>query len=466
MNEFKIDEMLEARLLNIFKDEKYYNNKELINYLSQSFSQKKLPRSIPNKLFMELMTVDELEFVEFAYLLQKLYDFGWDFNIKEFLQLKPSDYYSDLMLKEMKEFAPKNEELTQIVFHNVDRVNDFQWICSFSPVTDLVPYKKNELFSYDFSTQRDAKIRIVGTEGAVAKEVNINPNSVSDISDLIYHNKFTANMITLNVPLLGENNDERIAYDPITRTLVITPDFNIDGGQITYCNVIDGYHRLTAAEDAYNRKIEAGENPEELENGFVISINNMTPDEARIHFKRENTYNPVAKSYLETFNTSNEGKFVRAMIETGNEFNNIFKNKVMTTFEECKAGKQLTYCKVLEDGLKCTDINVKNAKSLKFVKPRVIKFVNDLVVKLIKEFGVRNYIELRNKTPLLDTNIFIGYIKVASIIPTDDDIEDYVDLLCEQLKEDSILLELRDMKLNNKNYSAEKIANYFKKMVA
>lgn len=459
----KIDEILEAKLLNILRDKKYYSNVEFINYLSAGFTQKGLSRSIPNQLFMELITLEQLTNIQFIWLLKKLSDYGKEYNVKELLAFNPSDWYSDIQLKEVWEYTNANETIDKIVFHNVDMVDDrgFQYICTFCPVTDIAKFKENNLLSYEFDTQREAKYRAIGTEGTYVKEININQASIDAIANLIYDNKFTANMITLNVPLLGEENEERIVYDEKTRTLEITPDFNIEGGHVTYCNVIDGYHRVCSCVEAVERANKMGK---KLRNGFVISINTMTPADAREHFKRENTYNPVSKSFLETFSNSDEAKFVEAMIEF-NDKENIFNENVVKTYEECKVSNKLTYNKVLEDGLKQTDINANNSKTLLFTMPKIIEFITLLIEELKNKYKYDSIEKLKKNTMLLDINIFVGYIKVASLCKNDAERYEYIRILSEKLVNEVAEKDLKELGLNNKIYSAKKIADYFAKLI-
>lgn len=448
--ELRIDKDLGKILDDILENEKYYNDINLINYLSSAFATKGLPRDIPNKLFMELTTLGQLTEIELIFLVQTLYDYKVK-GERIFKDLEPKEWFSDNKIKDVYEYVNKEEIYDTIILNNVDKLSDYQYICTFCSVNDIAKYRKDELFSYNFKTQREPKFRPIGTEGAVAKEIFTNPKSVKAISELIYENSFTPNMLTLNVPLI-DGKSPNVIYDKSKRTMVIKPNYDTSAEDYTTVNVVDGWHRISGAYDAVERAKKEGK---ELVNGFVLSINLMTPDEAEFHFERENRYNPISENYLSTFEVSDTSKFIKTMVNYSKE-DNIFKNNVSRTYEETKAYKKLTYYKVLEDGVKQTDIDVKNILSQKYTISKIVKFITEFIkyAKSNKDFN----------EDLLSINVFIGYLVIASRIKSDDEIADYIESLYIALDDEKVKNDLKEMGLNNKHYSAKKIADYFNEL--
>ena len=459
MGKFKMENNLKEKIINLINDEKYFSNTNFIVYLCNSFSKKKLGRDIPTKLFSELMTIGELDFIETAWLLKSIFDYGKEHNDETLLEFNPSNYFSDVEMKDVYEYYHDEDALDKLVFHNVTRVSDFQYIIPFVSVNDLYKFKKNELISYDWKTQRESKVKILGTKGTIVREIQVNQHSIDAITDLILKNKFTSNMISLYVPLI-EKNEEDVVFDEESNTLIITPNYSEEGKR-TYVNIIDGFHRY---QSSYNAVKIARETGKELTNGFVVSVNLFTEQEANDYFVRENTYNAISKTYLDTFNNSSESKFIKSMLEYS-ECENIFKDNIMRTFEECKAGKKLSYNAVLEDGLKLADINTSNIKSLKFELPKIVKFVTMLINELMKKYNCKNYLELRKNTPFVDYSIFIGYIKMATMIQDAVSLEDMVEYIIDIISEKDVISEIEAMKLNNKNYNGKNIANYFESLI-
>lgn len=452
---------LEEKLLIILKE--YYNDNRLIEKLSSAFTRKGLARDIPNKLFMELTTLGQLNTIQLAWLTIKLSEYTDEKGNRLFKDLEPTKYFTEIEIKNVNEYVNFDEKIDCLIFRDVYMNEDgTQFICPFCDVNTVTKYKKNELFSYEFETQREGNIRLIGTEGAISREIYTNPKSVDAIADLIYENKFTANLITLNIPMLGLKNEEDYKYDKEKRILKITPHYDATQNNLTYVNVIDGWHRLCGAEKAVERA-KAENEGRKLTNGFIIAINLMTPMEAKKHFKRENTYNPIDKNYLESFELTDESRFIESIVGY-TDIDNIFKNNVMRTYEETKSSKYLTYYKVLEDGLRYTNIDCKNMKSIKYRVPIIVRFINNFVNYMINFYGYNDWKELRNKTNLLDMNIFIGYIKIASLIQDEIDVDDYVEKLADIIVNDKIENELKTMGLNNKIYSAKTISKYFEQI--
>lgn len=468
MNKFEIDEDLkdlQDLLTKIFQDEKYFDNIKLLNYLNKKFADKNMPISIPNQLFMDLITLDQLTEEQLIWLVQCMYDYV-EGDKKMFKELNPEKFFSAVRIREVYEFVDENETLDSLVFHNVDKIGESQYICSFVPVEDIAKFKASGLFSYNFETQRQAKkMRPIGTEGAVVKEITTNQKSIDAIAELIYQNKFRANMITLNVPNIeGKNPD--IKYDDKTRTLEITPHYEPLKDNLTTVNVIDGWHRICASEEAYNK---AKSTKHTLRDGFIFSINIMTPSEAKFHFKRENTYNPIDKNYLKTFEVSDESKFIDALVEWSEEGKeNIFKNKVCKMYEELKITQSYTWINPLIDAIKQTNFNYKNVLQHKYIIPKIVDFITLLIENINYYYYTAEkdrYKKLKETTDLLSPNVFIGYIAIANKISNIDEVPSYVESMIKILMSDKVKNDLKEMGLNKKNYSAKKIYGYFNELI-
>lgn len=460
MEKFETPKKLIIEYKKILEDEKYFNDINLINHLSSAFATKGLPRDIPNKLFMELTTLDQLTEIELIWLTKSLYEY----EKKVFESFEPIRHFSDLKIIDAEQYVAKEVYTDKIVFENITKVNDFCYISGFTKATDIAIYKKSELFSYEFDTQREGKIKEIGTKGAFVKEVSLNAESVVKIGEMIYDNKYIPDTLTMNVPLLGDGNRPLIDYDEDKRTLTITPNYNTSSKRVTICNTTDGWHRTNGSEYAYDKKIKEGKDPNTIKGGFAVIITLMTPKQAREHFERINTYNPISENYLKTFKTSNESKFIEALVDY-NDSKNIFNNNVLRTYEETKAFNKLTYYTLLQDAIKQTDIDVTEFLSEAEELPKIVKFITKFIDYIGEtEFKDSNnkYKDIKENTNLLDMNIFIGYFVIADMIKSENEINKYVIALANKLNNDVVKEDLRQMGLNNKHYSAKKIADYFK----
>ena len=462
-NSEKLEELL-LKLNNMFENPKYYNNTRLINYLSKCFVAKKFSRDIPNRLFSKRLTPQELTEIQMIYFLKKLNEYNENGN-RLFKDFEPELYFSSMQIIKMEDYAPKNEPLNKLIFHDVRKINKFQYIVPFDYAYDIAMRMKSNLYSYDFDSQREAKIRTIGTKGTRVKEIFLNPESVTKIGEMIYRDEYISDLITLNVPLYP-NNTPRIFYDEETKILEITPDYNTKSGHLTVCNTTDGWHRQNSCVYAYDKKIENGENPAELKNGYILLITLMTPENATDHFIRINTFNEISKTHLNSFGKSNQTEFVNALIKY-KDTKNIFNNNVAKIYEDVFVENKLTYNKVLEDAIRLAEIDVNSISAELTEIPKIVDFTTKFIDYMceIKYKNHKNPIKnLKENTYLLDINIFIGYIAIAHKISYDE-INKTIVKLSDILITEKVEKDLKEMKINNKIYSAKEIYRYFNNLV-
>jgi len=466
MEKVEIKEELVEKLKNIFEDKRYFNDIKLINSLSNSFVENKMPRDIPNKLFMELMTWEQLTEAELITLVQGFYDYEVD-DKKIFPDLMPQNFFSDVKIIDAQEYMPNTEYVSELVFENVEKIEGHNAYRCFVRATDIAIIKKSEIFSYEFETQRPARLRKIGTKNTYVKETFLDMKSVKKISNLLYNNKYLPDQITMNIPKLKGNTPD-VSYNKDTKVLTIVPHYDTTKNNITRCNITDGWHRINASEDAYDEKIKNGKDPKEITDGFNLLITIMTKEQAKEHFGRINSYNEIDKEYVNTFNVNNESKFINNLVnysETNEK--NIFDDNVLKTYEEVKAFNKLTYYKVLEDAVKETDIDTTNVLAEMDTIPIIVKFITKFI-DYVGELYFKNsndvYGDIKKYTNLLDINIFIGYFKIAERIESENEIYKYIRLLEKALNNDNVKNDLKEMGLNNKNYSAKKISDYFNEL--
>ena len=139
-------------------------------------------------------------------------------------------YFTD---DEIKIFSKQKYEVKQkleeVVFQNMVRVAEDQWIGSIS-IRDLMRLKDEQLIRYNENTQRTLH-RVIHGENRYYK-IFLNKKSVAEIKEAFESGAYIPDDITLNVPV---DEDQ---WNPKENTITFDPPRMMD--------ILDGYHRYIA----------------------------------------------------------------------------------------------------------------------------------------------------------------------------------------------------------------------------
>ena len=323
--------------------------------------------------------------------------------------IAPEKYYTEYVIERIKQYYDVNAKKTKtdrIILHNVVKVKN-QYLCPFISHEDIALYMDNGLFGYDMATQRPPDI--INVKGMLLQQPSINFTSVKEISDIIYEDLFTCNLITVNILKKSNFNQDKVFYDEKEKTLtILEPVF-----------ILDGFHRVLGSNDAYLKSKETGK---VLEYGFMLSITNFTIREAQNHVSRESKVNPLDKEYMKTYDKNDNNVFIDAINNSGDSTTNEMKNKVANSLDEIgKDNKKYTTFNILNNALKIADLEFNIPSRNDDMLSKFILVFNTIIGEYLKKYDYTNIKLLKKECVTLMPNIFIGYVALAKGLLNRDD---------------------------------------------
>lgn len=366
-------------------------------------------------------------------------------------KIKPDEWFNEGEILEAESFKYTDEEkITRIVLHNVDQINEYQWICTKETYQNIARFMSNGLISYNMRTQRQPIVRRHGNK--IIKTANIKPAKVEAIKKEMLDGTFNANVITWNIR--KATGLERFKYNSKDRTLIIEVDEN------TNVDVIDGANRTAAI-------LKSTESKPDIDRVTLIMVYNVQEEKARQIIYQEAKAEPLDEDYVNTFNVSDINMQLVKNINSTQSMNELF-NRIGTAKELDRENKLVTY----ETLSKAIDY-IYNLKDKPIIEARnVEKFLIELFNIVIGTHYLsfnENLKLTRKNSYMADNNMFIGYIALGEELKNKypDDWQDRLPELLHNLE----LYKTNDLWKeigldNNINLSTiKKISKYFKKQV-
>lgn len=441
------------------------NNIQFMMNLNQSFGEKGLSLKIPALLLDtdDLTSFDDLSTIEQITLLDSIYNF-YDKKLKVF---NPENYFSDSELSRWDTFIPTQEladgSINQIKFKNVIKISDSHYV-SYMTLEEIYLIKKNMLVRYNKQSQRKPSKKTIGTKGFTVEEISLDESAKEAIKAEFKQGKFTPNLITFNMLVQDGKIPQKIEEG---NDVVVIPNYDRNSPNTTYVDCIDGYHRFIAAYEAYKEELEKGK---KLEGGLIVSLVEMTLEDARNYvvreFKRSATDSKWLKAITENDYTKTADDIIRKINLKPIGIDN-FKEVVGIEYEDVQLFDKLTYRDIFVSALELTNLNV-SVTGLRIVETnKVAEIINIILSHIAYAYFNKDYKNLIKKSYLLDYNMFIGYIAIADTIKNEEDYQEKSVLIAEKLyKLNSNHKAIRkELSLGYKNFSIPKIYNYFKALV-
>lgn len=441
------------------------NNYQFRKHLNKSFSDKKLSLKIPALLLDsdDLTDFNQLDTIEKITLINSIYTFYGE-KAEVF---KPSNYFSSSELTRWDTFLPTKElmesSINSIRFRNVIKISDSHYVC-YMTLKELYLMKKNMLVRYNKQSQRKPNKKTIGTKGFKVEEISLNQQAKDEIKMEFKKGKFTPNLITFNI-LVQDNKIPNIEEDG--NDIIVTPNYDRESDRTTYVDCIDGYHRFVAAYEAYREELDEGR---ELEGGLIVSLVEMTIEEARGYvvreFKRSATDAKWLKAITETDYTKTADEIIKKIDLNPIGISN-FKDKIGIEYEDVKSFNYLSYKDVFVEAIKLSKLHV-SVSSLRITETnKIANILNIILTHLAYVYFNKDYKNMLKNSYLLDCNMFAAYILIADFIKDNENYEEMAIDVAEKLySSNKYYKELRkDLSLNHKNYSTSKIFNYFKELI-
>lgn len=379
---------LEDNLLLILQD--YSNDTKIITEVTEKLVEKNIPRSKVIGMFTQAIAFSYVSEVELCLFTQHLYNATHEYKIK------PDEFFNEIELQQAELYQHiKLEKTNQIVLHNVDQINDHQWLCTKETYQNIAKYFENGLLTYNPKTQRQPLKHKVGNR--IVEVININPKKIAEIKEEMLNNTFNTNAILFNVRRIS--GMEKIKYNAKDRTLIIEKDDNI------FIDLIDGMHRMGGI-------LKVTEEKPDIDRVTSIYIYHVDEEKARQIIRQEAKTTPIDEEWIELFDVTNPNLEVVKNINSKQRMNEMFNRIGVDHLEMKRENKLVTF-----DTLAKTIEHIYDLKNKPFiVSQEVEKFLIELFNIVIginhAEFN-ENLISTRKNSYIADNNTFIGYVALG-----------------------------------------------------
>lgn len=366
-------------------------------------------------------------------------------------KIKPEDWFNEGEILEAESFRYVDEEkITRIVLHNVDQINEYQWICTKETYQNIARFMGNGLISYNMRTQRQPIVRRHGNK--IIKTANIKPAKVEAIKKEMLAGTFNANVITWNIR--KATGLERFKYNSKDRTLTIEVDEN------TNVDVIDGANRTAGF-------LKAVEVKPDINGVTLVMVYYVDEEKARQIIHQEAKAEPLDEEFVSTFDISDVNMQVVKNINSTQSMNEMF-GRIGTAKEINSENKLVTF-----ETLSKTIDYIYNLKDKPIIEARsvekfLIQLFNIVVGIHYSDFN-ENLKEFRRVSYRADNNMFVAYIafgeELKNKYPNDWDSKLPELLRNLDLNKPSDLWKEVGLENNINLSTVKKISKYFKKQV-
>lgn len=446
----------EKDVYEFMKDVDYLTGKKIYNSVKEELIKKKMTPFVFNEVMNEEngLNINDLEINEQIAIAKGLYKYGLE-------KFKPSNYFTANQIGEYETYINlENEEnAMELVFSNVNQYTDEYYCCAYWKPSNQYKARKNRMVRYNFATQRAATIRR-DSYGNIRKEITLNRKSVDGIKRTIKRGEyFPPDTLTLNVLLL-EDKVANVKYDKEKRELRIKINYNIDDVDYTVVDFTDGWHRDTAIYELYNEGVDV----EKYFKGFPVNISIVTPEQAAKFVARQMLANKESDEYLKAIENSDYNDFISRINDSSS--NNILFNQIAKTREEMVQTGKLTYNEIFQKALR----HVEKIEDIKIEGRSIMIFGTDNYVRIINTiFEILNEKECNSETIKLfkSEGIWLGYFALWSYLQKNKLSEKDELILIYNFVDNMIGLknEIKELKLNNKNFSIRKTYELFRSLI-
>lgn len=416
--EFKSREELFDILNKILKNEK--TNRDLIKDITKAFVEKGLSGTIPALLFDEMngsVVLEDLNNIELMCLVDNLK------KVTDYSELKNNEFFSSTEKDDYFNYFEINEEKNIMVFHNVSDYSDEHGICYCAEyrLEDMYKDQLNRNLRYNFETQREAQKR-KDKRGNIKRSITLNMNSVNDIKNEFKDGTyFPPDVVTLNIPIIT-GKKPNIAYDKESRTLIIKPNYEFDDINYTAIDVVDGWHRISAAYELYRNNEENSNSIKML----PVVITSRTISSIREFIIRKSKGNRMSVEHIKSLETGGVVDFAKKLNSLFDSDKNVLKNEIAETLEDMKLENKFTEMETIKNALRIIDdrkeIDFDDFVEVSVDSERFVKIITS-ITNFIKKSMFKNDNEAFNNSIYVSKNIWIGYIAIANKLKNENETE-------------------------------------------
>jgi hypothetical protein len=374
---------LENNLMTVFGDLK--KNRKLVDKLKKELDKKYNIYGGDTQSYIQGSTpLDEIDARVLCLLTLEA------FEITKNDLIAPEKYFTPNEIKESKTYEEvvENEKIDfPITLNEVIQVDVDDYVTKMS-IIDIKKWMDNNLLTYNFDTQRNAKLVRKGDK--IIETPNVNPKSVKEIAEHILNGTLKSTTITFNVRNGSSDSGDDIHYDVKSKSLTILKGSIVD--------ILDGFHRISGALQALTI------NPE-IEFTFKVSINNYNLRDAQDLVGQVNTVNPMDAGHLKAIKQARKSDLIVRRLGVESEL----KGRISRTSKVTTSVGHIVSSNTLAD-----TIDEVYSISNKIESDEVFDYLKDFFDYLISYYP--NEFNNPSKDNLMSHNVmFAGYIALSKL---------------------------------------------------
>jgi hypothetical protein len=430
-----------------------FNNQKLTDALTIKFKEKGFPVRLITLLFAGEQTwedVPELAKVAFVDATKEVLS---DMEI-----LDIDKWFDDQTLATYESKVNELKSVDSIFIQNATKVDDFNYSGYISYETIYNAFN-NSLLVYNKETQRESTYKKLGTTGRTLREITLNEKAVEEIKEAMINGTYEQDMVIYNVLMtkpditlqINETQKLENIYD-----LEIVPNYDRKSKHYTIVNIVDGYHRTMACVRAYSECLKKGR---KLEGGLFVKITIRDIQGAKNIINQTFKRSDAGRQWLSQMASTDYNEFIELLVKTSNVLS---KGKVSRTFEEYEATRSLTYSYILSQSIeKYSNLKIENKIQRKVMADKFASIVDGLFDCFMIKYNDLDTI--KKETYLMDANIFVGYMAIATELRLVEDYEGVLIKISEKITNISDE-HISMLKLKGKETSIKRIYDYFQKI--
>lgn len=201
-----------------------------------------------------------------------------------------------------KTLYTESTDYPHVEFENASIVGNGVLVTTVSP-KKIAELMRSQVLYYNPEIQR--QMTYVKRNNDIIETPTVYKKNVKEIKELLLKERLVSTTIALNAVIGSSDTDEELVFDPSKNTLTI--------GKGTRLDILDGYHRCLASEEAYE------ENPDLDNFKFILQISNWTTRQCQQYQAQLAKATPIPKAIQQSLEASRLADTVVQMLREGSD---------------------------------------------------------------------------------------------------------------------------------------------------
>lgn len=303
-----------------------------------------------------------------------------------------NSYFTLLEVNKWERFqmVEEQKDIFPLTFDDTIQLAENIWQTKIS-AQKLYKLDKNNVFVYNFLTQRQPKVTSAGIQ------IDFDKKKSFEIKDRILNGEQFPDHIKINIL---HNFQEQIFYDAKKHILII--------GENSIINTFDGHHRKVA------NSLAISELPD-IDFTWGLLITNMSELEARDYMLQINKQKPIRYEQIQTWDSSKKENLVVSVV-ADDKISRL--NKIMVEQRaEVKNNRGLTTKNIIAEAIKENYI-LDETTDIRGLGNWIVEFTDALMSMYPSAFITDSY-NVKEVSMVNDENIFYGYIALSAKLQDD-----------------------------------------------